>query len=81
MVSKSSSDDPDICLTLNCSDGRANLSATQAVDESVRRVAEQVVSVDDRMTNVNDKVTEVIHGEQIIFRRSRNVFNLERAQT
>ena len=54
-----------------------NLRATHAVDERVRGVTEWVVSVDDRVANVNDKVTEVIHGVQIIFRRSRCVFNPE----
>jgi len=54
-----------------------NLRATHAVDERVRGVTERVVSVDDRVANVNDKVTEVIHGVQIIFRRSRCVFNPE----
>ena len=54
-----------------------NLRATHAVDERVRGVTERVLSVDDRVADVNDKVTEVIHGVQIIFRRSRYVFNPE----
>jgi hypothetical protein len=54
-----------------------NLRATHAVDERVRGVTEQVLSVDDRVANVNDKVAEVIHGVQIIFRRSRYVFDPE----
>jgi hypothetical protein len=61
-----------------------NLRATHAVDERVRGVTEQVLAVDDRVagvddrvSNVNDKVAEVIHGVQIVFRRSRYVFNLE----
>ncbi|KAF8488039.1 hypothetical protein F5888DRAFT_1623654 [Russula emetica] len=61
-----------------------NLRATHAVDERVREVTEQVLAVDDRvagiddrLANVNDKVAEVIHGVQIIFRRSRYVFNPE----
>jgi hypothetical protein len=68
-----------------------NLRATHAVDERVRGVTEQVLAVDnrvagvddrlanvdDRVASVNDKVAEVIHGVQIIFRRSRYVFNPE----
>lgn len=64
--------------------GAENLRATHVVDERVRGVAEQVLSVDEgvrgvteqvlsvdgRVANVNDKVSEVIHGVQIIFRRS-----------
>jgi hypothetical protein len=52
-----------------------NLRATHAVDEGVRGVTERVISVDDRVADVNDKVTQVIHGVQIIFGRSRYVFN------
>jgi hypothetical protein len=54
-----------------------NLRATHGVDERVKGVTEQVLAVDarvanvdDRVANVNDKVAEVIHGMQIIFRRS-----------
>jgi hypothetical protein len=54
-----------------------NLRATHAVDESVRGVSERVLSVNDRVASVNDKVTEVILGMHVIFRRSRNVINLE----
>ena len=46
------------------------------IDNKVKGIDTRVVSVDDRVVMINDKVAEVLHGAQIILRKTCDLFNL-----
>ena len=46
------------------------------VDDNVKGIGARVTDVDVSLRAVDDKVTEVIHGAQVIFSQSSEMFNL-----
>ena len=46
------------------------------INNKVKGIDTRVVSVDDRVVMINDKVAEVLHGAQIILRKTCDLFNL-----
>jgi archaellum component FlaC len=61
-----------------CVDDRvARVDDTVArVDDNVKGIDARVAIVDDSVKVVDDKVAEVIHGAQVIFSQTSEIFNL-----